>query len=81
MFEIFVDGKLKFSKQALGRFPTDAEIDALSRRRNGAAGGEYRQLGAPLPATDGGIWRATARTCSANVQLAEQALLPALRSI
>jgi len=31
VFEIFVDGKLKFSKQALGRFPTDAEIDALSK--------------------------------------------------
>ena len=31
VFEIFVDGKLKFSKQALGRFPTDAEIDALAK--------------------------------------------------
>jgi hypothetical protein len=30
VFEIFVDGKLKFSKQALGRFPTEAEIDALT---------------------------------------------------
>jgi len=29
VFEIFVDGKLKFSKQALGRFPTEAEIDGL----------------------------------------------------
>jgi len=29
VFEIAVDGLLKFSKKALGRFPTDAEIDAL----------------------------------------------------
>jgi predicted Rdx family selenoprotein len=29
VFEIFVDGTLKYSKQATGRFPTDAEIDAL----------------------------------------------------
>jgi hypothetical protein len=26
-----VDGQLKFSKTALGRFPTDAEIDALAK--------------------------------------------------
>jgi hypothetical protein len=32
VFDIFVDGALKFSKQALGRLPTDAEIDALSTR-------------------------------------------------
>jgi predicted Rdx family selenoprotein len=32
VFEITVDGALKFSKQALGRFPTDAEIDALVKR-------------------------------------------------
>jgi predicted Rdx family selenoprotein len=30
VFEITVDGVLKFSKQALGRFPTDTEIDALA---------------------------------------------------
>jgi predicted Rdx family selenoprotein len=29
VFEIAVKGTLKFSKKALGRFPTDAEIDAL----------------------------------------------------
>jgi selT/selW/selH-like putative selenoprotein len=29
VFEITVDGRLAFSKKALGRFPTDAEIDAL----------------------------------------------------
>jgi selT/selW/selH-like putative selenoprotein len=29
VFEIAVDGKLKFSKQATGRFPTNAEIDAV----------------------------------------------------
>jgi predicted Rdx family selenoprotein len=29
VFEIAVDGKLKFSKKALGRFPTDDEVDAL----------------------------------------------------
>ena len=28
MFEISVDGVLKYSKLATGRFPTDAEIDA-----------------------------------------------------
>jgi hypothetical protein len=31
VFEIAIDGQLKFSKKALGRFPTDAEIDALAR--------------------------------------------------
>ncbi len=29
VFEITVDGELKFSKKQLGRFPTDEEIDAL----------------------------------------------------
>jgi selT/selW/selH-like putative selenoprotein len=29
VFEISVDGALKFSKKATGRFPTDAEIDAV----------------------------------------------------
>jgi hypothetical protein len=29
VFEISVDGVLKYSKQATGRFPTDAEIDAV----------------------------------------------------
>jgi selT/selW/selH-like putative selenoprotein len=29
VFEITVDGRLAFSKKALGRFPSDAEIDAL----------------------------------------------------
>jgi predicted Rdx family selenoprotein len=31
VFEIIVDGQLKFSKKQLGRFPTDAEVDALAR--------------------------------------------------
>jgi predicted Rdx family selenoprotein len=31
VFEIIVDGQLKFSKKALGRFPSDAEIDALAK--------------------------------------------------
>jgi predicted Rdx family selenoprotein len=31
VFEITVDGARKFSKQAVGRFPTDAEIDALAK--------------------------------------------------
>jgi hypothetical protein len=31
VFEISINGALKFSKQATGRFPTDAEIDALAR--------------------------------------------------
>jgi len=29
VFDITVDGVLKFSKRAAGRFPTDAEIDAV----------------------------------------------------
>lgn len=28
---MFADGELKFSKHALGRFPTDKEIDALAK--------------------------------------------------
>jgi predicted Rdx family selenoprotein len=32
VFEITVDGQLKFSKKATGRFPTDAEIDAAAKR-------------------------------------------------
>jgi selT/selW/selH-like putative selenoprotein len=31
VFEITIDGRLAFSKKSLGRFPTDAEIDALAR--------------------------------------------------
>jgi selT/selW/selH-like putative selenoprotein len=31
VFEIIVDGQLKFSKKALGRFPSDAEVDALAK--------------------------------------------------
>ncbi|MBV9556225.1 MAG: Rdx family protein [Pseudolabrys sp.] len=31
VFEITVDGVLKYSKQATGRFPTDAEIDAVAK--------------------------------------------------
>ena len=30
VFEITVDGNLAFSKKQLGRFPEDAEIDALA---------------------------------------------------
>lgn len=30
VFEITVDGALKFSKKATGRFPSDTEIDALA---------------------------------------------------
>lgn len=30
VFEITVDGRLAFSKKQLGRFPEDAEIDALA---------------------------------------------------
>jgi selenoprotein W-related protein len=30
VFEITVDGRLVFSKKQLGRFPEDAEIDALA---------------------------------------------------
>ncbi len=29
VFEITVDGRLAFSKKALGRFPTDEEVDAV----------------------------------------------------
>lgn len=32
VFEITVDGRLMFSKQAEGRFPTDPEIVAALRR-------------------------------------------------
>jgi selenoprotein W-related protein len=31
VFEVSVDGALKFSKKATGRFPTDAELDALAK--------------------------------------------------
>jgi selT/selW/selH-like putative selenoprotein len=31
VFEISVDGELKFSKKKLGRFPTEEEIDALAK--------------------------------------------------
>jgi len=31
VFEVRVDGALKFSKKATGRFPTDAELDALAK--------------------------------------------------
>lgn len=31
VFEITVDGVLKFSKKRLGRFPTDDEIAAIAR--------------------------------------------------
>jgi selT/selW/selH-like putative selenoprotein len=31
VFEIMIDGELKFSKKRLGRFPTDQEIDALAK--------------------------------------------------
>jgi len=30
VFEITVDGELKFSKKALGRFPTDEEVLAVA---------------------------------------------------
>jgi selT/selW/selH-like putative selenoprotein len=32
VFEITVDGELRFSKRSLGRFPTDEEIEALLGR-------------------------------------------------
>ncbi len=32
VFDIEVDGVLKYSKRATGRFPTDAEIDAVAQR-------------------------------------------------
>lgn len=31
VFDITVDGRLKFSKKQAGRFPTDDEVDALTR--------------------------------------------------
>jgi len=31
VFEVTIDGALKFSKQQLGRFPTDEEIDAMAQ--------------------------------------------------
>ena len=31
VFEITIDGELKFSKRRLGRFPTDQEIEALAK--------------------------------------------------
>lgn len=31
VFEITVDGVLKFSKKATGRFPSEAELDALAK--------------------------------------------------
>jgi selenoprotein W-related protein len=33
VFEISRDGRLLFSKKQLGRFPTDAEVDALATDR------------------------------------------------
>ena len=29
VFEIVIDGNLRYSKKSLGRFPTDAELNAL----------------------------------------------------
>jgi len=31
VFEITIDGALKFSKKALGRFPTDDEVKKLAQ--------------------------------------------------
>jgi selT/selW/selH-like putative selenoprotein len=31
VFEVTVDGRLAFSKKQTGRFPTEAEIEALAR--------------------------------------------------
>ena len=31
IFDISVDGELKFSKKKLGRFPSDDEVDALAK--------------------------------------------------
>jgi len=31
VFEVSIDGTLAFSKKRLGRFPTDAEIDAIGK--------------------------------------------------
>ena len=36
-FEITVDGSLVFSKKALGRFPTDEEIDAVGATGAGSS--------------------------------------------
>jgi selT/selW/selH-like putative selenoprotein len=36
VFEITVDGRLLFSKKAMGRFPTDEEIDALGAGQSGS---------------------------------------------
>ena len=33
VFEITVDGVLKFSKKQTGRFPTDEEVDAIGAGR------------------------------------------------
>ena len=35
VFEVTIDDKLVFSKKQLGRFPEDAEIDALGAGRAG----------------------------------------------
>ncbi|MCH9674144.1 MAG: Rdx family protein [Gammaproteobacteria bacterium] len=32
VFEISIDGDLRFSKKALGRFPDDAEVAALAQQ-------------------------------------------------
>jgi len=32
VFEITVDGQLAYSKKAMGRFPTDEEVDAVGAR-------------------------------------------------
>jgi predicted Rdx family selenoprotein len=34
VFDITMDGQLKFSKKQLSRFPTDEEIDALAQARS-----------------------------------------------
>jgi hypothetical protein len=31
VFDVFVDGQLRYSKRVTGRFPTDAEVDALAQ--------------------------------------------------
>jgi predicted Rdx family selenoprotein len=35
VFEITADGRPLFSKKALGRFPTDAEIETMAREGGG----------------------------------------------
>jgi hypothetical protein len=35
VFEITIDGHLKFSKKRLGRFPSDDEIEALANAPRG----------------------------------------------